>query len=64
MLIQDAPYHLRDFPDSSFSKNFRARAISKHPEYAVFCDEAIAIASTIASNKDATATRDLNGATQ
>lgn len=64
VLIQDAPYHLKKYPNSAFSKFFRAHMCCKYPEYAEFCGEAISKAGAIAEARNTQETRDLNPATQ
>ena len=60
----DAPYHLKKYPNSAFSKFFRAHMCCKYPEYAEFCGEAISKAGAIAEARNTEETRDLNPATQ
>jgi hypothetical protein len=64
VVIQDAPYHLKKYPDSEFSQFFKGQVVIKYPEYGEYCSTAIAKAEELANSRNANQTRDLNAATQ
>jgi hypothetical protein len=64
VVIQDAPYHLKHYPNSKFSKFFRAQVIHDHPAYAEYCSSTIGRAEEIARARNRNLTRDLNVAAQ
>jgi hypothetical protein len=64
VVIQDAPYHLKNYPESAFSKFFTAQVCNKYPEYAEYCSTAIEKAKEIERARNTNQTRDLNVAAQ
>ena len=64
VVIQDAPYHLKYYPESAFSKFFTAHVLNKHPEYAEYCNTAIEKAREITSARNHNQTQGLPVAAQ
>lgn len=64
VVIQDAPHHLKKYPNSAFSRFFRSNLCMKFPEYAEFCKSALGEAHKISELANSEETRDLNPAAQ
>lgn len=64
VVIQDAPYHIKKYPDSEFSRFFVQNVMLKHPEYHEYCSTAIGQAAEIAAARNHQETANLNSAAQ